>query len=110
MEEELRDRFGPLPVEAQNLLWLIRIKQVLKKIGIDSLTVGPEKISMVPGPDSQLDPVRAIALVSGNRRKYQLTPDSKLVAVVPTGSLRDLFFALEGLFKELLPRSETARA
>jgi len=101
LEEELRDRFGPPPVEAQNLLWLIRIKVLLKRIGIDTLTVGPEKASLVPGPGSRLDPARAIALVSAHPHQYQLTPDSKLVVKVPTGSLRDLFFGLEGLFKRL---------
>ena len=105
LEEEMRDRFGELPVEAQNLAWLIRIKQVLKIIGIDVLTVGSGKVSMVPGPGSRLDPVRAIALISSEPGRYQLTPDSKFVAQVNTQSLRDLFFSLETLFKDLLPRS-----
>lgn len=100
LEEELKDRFGSLPVEAQNLMWLIRIKVVLKKIGIDSLSVGPDKVSLLPGPQSKLDPVRAIALVSAHPHQYQLRPDSKLVAKIPTGTLRDLFFGLEVLFKD----------
>ncbi|MGK5083600.1 transcription-repair coupling factor [Bdellovibrionota bacterium FG-1] len=101
LEEELRDRFGALPPEAQNLMWLIRIKILLKQNGIDTLTVGPERVSLVSGPHSRLDPVRAIALISAHRDQYQLTPDSKFVAKVPTASLRDLFFALERLFREL---------
>jgi transcription-repair coupling factor (superfamily II helicase) len=104
IEEELKDRFGPLPMEAQNLLWLIRIKQVLKSIGIETLVVGPERISLVSSPSGRLDPARAIALVASNPSKFQLTPDSKFVAKLPTGSLRDLFFALENLLKDLLPR------
>ena len=104
LEEELRDRFGSLPAEAQNLMWLIRVKILLKRNGIDTLTVGPERISLMSGPGSKLDPVRAISLISGNPSKYQLTPDSKFVAKIPTGTLRDLFFALEALFKELAAR------
>lgn len=104
LEEELRDRFGDLPPDAQNLMWLIRVKILLKRNGIDTLTVGPERVSLVSGPGSQLDPVRAISMISGNPSKYQLTPDSKFVAKIPTGSLRDLFFALETLFKELAGR------
>ena len=101
LEEELRDRFGPLPVEAQNLIWLIRIKIVLKRLGIDVLTVGQGKVSMVPGPVSKLDPIRAIAVISSRPDKVQLTPDSKVVATIPTGNLRDLYFALDALFKDL---------
>jgi transcription-repair coupling factor (superfamily II helicase) len=102
LEAELQDRFGPLPAEALNLIWLIRIKQLLKRMGIDSLTVGPARVSMVPGPGSMLDPVRAIALISGEPSKYQLTPDSKFVANLQTTSLRDLFFGLEQLFAKLI--------
>lgn len=101
LEEELQDRFGPLPVEAQNLLWLIRIKQLLKKAGVEALTVGPEKVSLLPGPASRLDPVRGISLISSAPDLYQLTPDSKFVAKIATGTLRDLFFALESLLKRL---------
>ena len=101
MEAELRDRFGAPPSEAQNLLWLIRIKLQLKRMGIDVLTVGPEKVSLTPGKDSRLDPTQAISLISGNPHQYQLMPDSKFVARVATGSLRDLYFALETLFKKL---------
>jgi len=104
LEEELRDRFGALPTEAQNLMWMIRIKQLLKKWGIEALTVGPEKASLLPGAHSRLDPVRAIALISGQPGKYQLMPDSRFVAKIPTLSLRDLYFGLESLFHELQPR------
>jgi transcription-repair coupling factor (superfamily II helicase) len=105
LEEELRDRFGPLPPEAQNLLWLIRLKQLLKRLGIEVLTVGAEKVSLAPGKQSRLDPVRAVALVSGHPHRYQLMPDGRFIAKVPTATLRDLFFSLESLFKDLLPRA-----
>jgi transcription-repair coupling factor (superfamily II helicase) len=101
LEQELRDRFGPLPPEAQSLLWLIRIKQLLKQLGVDALTVGPERASLVPGPASQLDPVRAVVLVSAYPKIYQLTPDSKLVVKIPSVGMRDLYFALETLLKQL---------
>src|SRR5262249_13975576 len=86
IEEELRDRFGNVPEEAQNLLWLIRVKQLLKRMGIDSLTVGPEKVSLVPGPASALEPAKVVALLSSRPSDYQLT-DAKLIAKIPTGSL-----------------------
>ena len=69
-------------------------------MGIETLTVGPEKVSLLPGPQSRFDPTRIITLISAHPKRYQLTPDSKLVAQVPTQSLRDLFFRLESLFKE----------
>ena len=82
LEEELRDRFGALPSEAQNLMWLIRLKILLKQTGIDALTVGPERVSLVPAPASRMDPAKAIALVASQPKKYQLTPDSKFIVKV----------------------------
>ncbi len=105
LEEELQDRFGQLPAEAQNLLWLIRIKLQLKRIGVDALTVGPEKVVLTPGPISRLDPARAIALVSSQPKRYQLTPESRFVAKLPVGSLRDLCFGMETLIRDLTPRA-----
>ncbi|MBI2711506.1 MAG: transcription-repair coupling factor [Bdellovibrio sp.] len=100
LEEEVRDRFGAPPSEAQNLFWLLRIKLLLKRFNIEAITVGPEKVSLSPGPKSKLNPVRAIALVSAHPHQYQLLPDSKLVARLPASNLRDLLFGLENLFKQ----------
>ena len=99
LEEELQDRFGTIPSEAINFLWLIRIKQLLKAEGIQSLTVGPERISLLPATHTSFDPVRLIALLSAYPDKYQLTPDSKLVIAMKVNDTKSLFFALEKLIE-----------
>ncbi len=101
IEVELLDRFGKLPETAKNLLWLIRVKRMLKMLKIDSLTVGPERIVLVPGTGSALDPIRAIALVSSHGEKYSLTPDSKFIARVKILSLQDLYHSVSTLLREL---------
>ncbi len=110
LEEELRDRFGPLPADASSLLWLIRVKVHLKRLGIDALTVGPERIVVVPGKKSALDPTRAIALVSAHPKKYQLTPDSRFVASRSAGSMKDLYFTIQDLLHHLQPAQGVANA
>ncbi len=105
LEGELSDRFGNPPLEAQNLIWLIRIKIVLKRMGIMSLTVGSEKVSLSPGPDTRLDPLRAIALITSHPHQYQLTPDSRFIVKIQTTSLRDVFFGLEAIEKDFLNES-----
>ncbi len=102
LEAELIDRFGPLPTAAQNLLWIIRIKQLLKKAGIDCLTVGEGKISLTSGPISNLNPERAVALVATDPKKYQLISGSKLLSRMDTSNIRDLFFNLEDLMNRLI--------
>jgi len=110
LEEELVDRFGALEPEASSLLWLIRVKVHLKRLGIDALTVGPERVVLVPGPRSALDPVRAIALVSAYPSKYQLLPDSRLVAHLKAASMKDLYFGIQELLKRLSPAQGVANA
>ncbi len=100
LEKELQDRFGFLPIEAQNLFWLIRLKFLLKKMGIQSLTVGKDKVSLLAGPKSPFDPIRMIALASANPDRYQLKPDSKLVIQLEITTLKDLLFELESRFEE----------
>jgi transcription-repair coupling factor (superfamily II helicase) len=104
LEEELSDRFGPPPPEAHHLLWMIRLKLLLKRAGIDILTVGPKRVSLVVGKDGgrgRIDPARAIALVASQPEKYQLMPDSKFVAALETDTLRNLYFGLETLLRGL---------
>ncbi len=101
LEEELRDRFGRLPEEATNLLWLIRCKVHLKRLKIDAVTAGRERIVLIPGSGSSLDPIRAIALVSAHPSRYQLTPDSKFVATYQIGSMKDLYFRIQELSRDL---------
>lgn len=110
LEEELRDRFGPVPEDAQSLLWLIRVKVHLKRLGIDALTVGPERIVVVPGKSSVLDPSRAIALVSAHPAHYQLTPDSRFVARRSAKSMKDLYFLIQDLLRHLRPPQGVANA
>jgi transcription-repair coupling factor (superfamily II helicase) len=103
LEEELRDRFGRLPSEAVSLLWLMRTKVHLRRLGIDAITVGKEKLVLVPGQGSSLDPVRAIALVSAHPSRYQLTPDSRFVASRAIGSMKELYFSIQELLRDLAP-------
>jgi len=42
--EELHDRFGPMPLEAQNLFYLLNLKLQARKVGITSLSTVDEEI------------------------------------------------------------------
>ncbi len=46
LQDEIQDRFGKLPEEVENLLWLIRLKLILRHFHICQLTQGPERVSL----------------------------------------------------------------
>jgi len=89
LEQELIDRFGPLPVESKNLLEVIRIRTLCNEIGVSRLTVGKNKIrgtfapnehmqeyihydQLVPGMLSMADESFVPKFISGDQLKFQL--------------------------------------
>ena len=46
MRDELRDRFGPLPAEVENLLTLADVRALAATVGVESLIQGTEAIVM----------------------------------------------------------------
>ena len=44
MEQELRDRFGPLPLEAQNLMYVVRLKLLAARAGVESIARETDRI------------------------------------------------------------------
>lgn len=104
IERELQDRYGPLPDQAKNLGWVIRIKILLKEYWIDSLTAGPTRASLgmkLAGAGRRLDPAKAISLVATESDSYQLLPDERFVAKVNGSELKDLYLSLESLLTRL---------
>ncbi len=102
LESELQDRFGRLPIPAMNLFWVIRLKILLKQTGLAGITVGKDRISLVPGKNCRIEPTKMISLVSAFPDIYQLLPDSKLV--VRMKSWRDpaeLFFETQQVLERL---------
>ncbi|HSW58316.1 MAG TPA: transcription-repair coupling factor, partial [Dehalococcoidales bacterium] len=46
MDKELQDRFGPLPVETANLLFIVKMKVLGAKAGIESISTNDELITL----------------------------------------------------------------
>lgn len=101
LEDELKDRFGKLPEPAQNLVGLIRIKQLLQAHGVELLTIGKERVSLSPGPVCLLSPEKLLQEIKSGNNDLSVTPESKIILRHPQAGLNKLFFALESLFKTL---------
>lgn len=78
-EQELQDRYGPLPKAAQELLWVIRLKVLMRRMGLRSLTLGPKGISLSPGKEPLLSPQMILALVNNYPKEYAILPEGKFV-------------------------------
>ncbi len=55
MEAELRDRFGPLPPEAANLLFVVRLKALARAAGVESVKAEGGQVLLQWPPGQRLD-------------------------------------------------------
>jgi transcription-repair coupling factor (superfamily II helicase) len=109
IEEELGDRFGELPAETVNLFWLIRLKALLKRAGIDALSAGKEQVSLTVRKTTLVDPGEAMKLAAGPKGirdpRVRITPDSKIVFQAPFTGIKPLVFEMEALLRRVAPKA-----
>lgn len=94
MRDELIDRFGPLPPEADTLFAMIGLKHPLRTLGIGKLEQGPASLVFTFVESSPVDPAALLELITKYRTKkkkdhanppadpIRLTPDHRLIVAV----------------------------
>ena len=76
---ELQDRFGPLPQEAQNLLYVMQLRQRCVQLNIEKLDVGPAGIVVGLHQNTFAAPAALLGLVQENPGLISLQPDQSLL-------------------------------
>jgi len=85
IKEEIRDRFGPLPREVQNLLELVELKLALKRIGIQKLEIGKEGILLDFSAHCPLDPKHLIKIAQKSPQKIRFLSPTRIKLSPPGG-------------------------
>jgi len=98
--EELVDRFGKLPPQAQNLIDVHRLRVTSQPYGVVKVDAAPTGISITFKKNPPVDPMRIIALIQKNRhiklvgneklRIERALPESKDRALMVRDVLRSL--------------------
>ena len=98
---ELIDRFGNLPPEVENLLDILKIKQLSKKAGIDQVEAGPK--GAVIGFHNNTPPniPALMRWIQDQRGSVKLRPDQKLVVSRGWASAEHRVRGVQNLMKEL---------
>ena len=76
---ELIDRFGPLPLEVENLLQVILIKQYCRRAGVNKLDAGPKGLIISFHNDSFSNPSALISLIQEEPGRLSLRSDHRLI-------------------------------
>ena len=98
---ELRDRFGPLPAAAAQLLDVVTLRLAAKALRIERLEARGGRIVITFAPGTSVTPERLMALLRARSKQLRLVREFVLEGSVPAGPWRDTLAALHGLLKEL---------
>jgi transcription-repair coupling factor (superfamily II helicase) len=103
IRDELLDRYGSLPGEAESLLQVIRTKIQARKLGIAAVTVSRGEIVLSAAESSQIDPRRLVQLLSRPAAGMRVTPDHKIhcPAPGPEGGATALFDGIRNTLRQL---------
>ena len=108
IKEELVDRFGDLPEQAQSLFETHRLRLNMSILGIKKIDANPAQITIQFIPNPPIDPIKIIQLVQTNKR-IQLNGQDKL-KILPTDKEAFMTLAqrLEAIRQLLKHLSDTA--
>ncbi len=76
---ELVDRFGPLPGEVEQLLQIVKIKDLCRRAGVGKIDAGPKGAVVTFRHDKFANPAGLVKFISETQFDIKLRPDQKLV-------------------------------
>jgi transcription-repair coupling factor (superfamily II helicase) len=102
IRDELLDRYGTLPPEAGNLLEIIRVKILARRLGVLAVDVARGEFVLTASESSAIDPQRLVNLLTGAKSGARVSPDHKIFAPLPSEP-SELFPAARQLLASLGP-------
>ena len=101
IRDELLDRYGSLPDEAENLFEVIRLKSRARRLGIAAIDLTNGEIVLTAADQSKVDPQRLLDLLHQAGAGMRVAPDRKIYARVPKADTAQLFAATRNLLENL---------
>ena len=104
LQEELIDRFGELPIQAQSLLATHRLRLLVKPLLIQKLDATNDQITIQFGAEFSknppIEPIKIINLIQKNR-SYKLAGQDKISLLRHCPTLTDKVTAVKDMIREL---------
>jgi transcription-repair coupling factor (superfamily II helicase) len=80
LQDELQDRYGPLPEETQNLFDMMGLKIKMQNIMITKLEQGKDMLVFSFHEKTPIGPDRILSLIEKTKNNIRFSPDAKLMA------------------------------
>jgi transcription-repair coupling factor (superfamily II helicase) len=103
VRDEVLDRYGSLPPQADNLFEVIRLKIMARKLGVASVDIVRGEIVLQVAERTQIDPERLVHVLSQPDLGLRVAPDHKIYAPAPqlSGGAMPMFEATRELLLRL---------
>jgi transcription-repair coupling factor (superfamily II helicase) len=98
---ELIDRFGPLPVEAENLLDIVSIKVLCRKANIEKVDAGPKGATVALRNNIFPNPGGLVDFIAKSAGTAKLRPDQKIVFIRPWETPQERIKGLQALLSQI---------
>jgi len=102
--DELKDRFGELPVETENLLLKIMLKTLCVQAGVRRLDVVGSYLALVFSEAHQKNPFGIVDLLTSGRKDVEFTPDHVLKVRLSKRTQRGQVAEIKNVLKEIFQR------
>lgn len=98
---ELIDRFGDLPDEVNNLLDIVKIKQLCKRAGVAQLDAGPKGAILSFYQNTPPNPEKLLAWMAERPGTVKLRPDQKISVLRAWDSTKERVKGIHNLMSDL---------
>ena len=114
LQDELADRYGPLPIETATLFRVIAIKTDLSALRISKLEQGRDSLVITFRDDTPIKPEMMLSFVqlhSGlkSKRPCKFTQDGRLILGGKLASIEHIFESIRWILNELTQLTQSNR-
>jgi transcription-repair coupling factor (superfamily II helicase) len=104
---EMRDRFGPLPAEAESFVAVLSLKRLLSRLRVAAADLYPGRVALTWKPDDAgVDPAALLPWVTARPGSAKLMPPARLELRIPEKpSIRESMQYVEDELRVLLPEA-----
>ncbi len=103
VQNEVLDRFGTYPLATSYLFEIMKLRVLLKKLIVRQIDFDGKAVIISFHPRTPASPDTIIGMMRGEPKKYQFTPDYKLVCTLKETSFEGILEMAKSVLKRLLP-------
>ncbi|HIJ94286.1 MAG TPA: transcription-repair coupling factor [Desulfuromonadales bacterium] len=103
VQNEVLDRFGKYPMATSYLFEIMKLRILLKKLVVRQIDFDGKAVIISFHPRTPAQPDTIIGMMRGEPKKYQFTPDFKLVCTLKDTSFEGIIEMAKGVLQRLLP-------